>query len=53
MLIDDDAKLWAGWALIGAKHRGYDSGDPGLFPAMRDVPWKTGDQDPIVSSMMN
>src|SRR5262249_2125470 len=43
--IDDDAKLWAGWALIGARHRVYYSGDTGLFPALREIGEKLGPFD--------
>jgi L-ascorbate metabolism protein UlaG (beta-lactamase superfamily) len=45
MVIDSDAKLWAGWALIGARHRVYYSGDTGLFPAMRDIGARLGPFD--------
>jgi len=33
-LIDKDKTLWAGYALVGSKHRVYFSGDTGLFPDM-------------------
>jgi L-ascorbate metabolism protein UlaG (beta-lactamase superfamily) len=45
MLIDDDAKLWAGYAIIGPRHRVYDSGDTGLFPALREVGARLGPFD--------
>lgn len=45
MLIDDDSKLWAGWALLGPAHRVYYSGDTGLFPAMRDIGQRLGPFD--------
>ena len=45
MLIDDDAKLWAGWALLGPHHRVYYSGDTGLFPAMREIGARLGPFD--------
>ncbi|MBL9009466.1 MAG: MBL fold metallo-hydrolase [Myxococcales bacterium] len=45
MLIDDDAKLWAGYALLGPQHRVYYSGDTGLFPAMRDIGARLGPFD--------
>lgn len=45
MLIDDDAKLWAGFALVGTAHRVYYSGDTGLFPAMREIGQRLGPFD--------
>jgi len=33
-LFDKDKTLWAGYALVGARHRVYFSGDTGLFPDM-------------------
>ena len=45
MLSDDDAKLWAGYALVGAAHRVYYSGDTGLFPAMREIGERLGPFD--------
>ena len=45
MLVDDDAKLWAGWALLGPKNRVYYSGDTGLFPAMKDIGERFGPFD--------
>ncbi len=36
-LVDNNAKLWAGFALVGNKHRVYYSGDTGLFPAMKQI----------------
>lgn len=45
VLWDKDAKLWAGWVVIGPKHRVYYSGDTGLFPAMRDIGSKLGPFD--------
>ena len=40
-LVDNNTKLWAGFALIGNKHRVYYSGDTGLFPAMKQIGGKT------------
>jgi L-ascorbate metabolism protein UlaG (beta-lactamase superfamily) len=37
LLVDDGAKLWAGYAFIGARHRVYYSGDTGLFPGLRTI----------------
>jgi L-ascorbate metabolism protein UlaG (beta-lactamase superfamily) len=45
MLVDDDAKLWAGWAMIGPAHRVWYSGDTGLHPAMRDIGERLGPFD--------
>jgi L-ascorbate metabolism protein UlaG (beta-lactamase superfamily) len=45
MAIDTDAKLWSGWALLGARHRVYFSGDTGLFPGMRDIGARLGPFD--------
>lgn len=44
-LLDKDEQLWAGWALIGAQHRVYYSGDTGLFPAMKDIGARLGPFD--------
>jgi L-ascorbate metabolism protein UlaG (beta-lactamase superfamily) len=42
---DKDQKLWAGYALIGPKHRVFFSGDTGLFPALREVGKRFGPFD--------
>lgn len=44
-LFDKDANLWAGYALIGAKHRVFFSGDTGLFSAMKDIGERLGPFD--------
>jgi L-ascorbate metabolism protein UlaG (beta-lactamase superfamily) len=44
-VLDDDATLWAGYALQGAKHRVYYSGDTGLFPALKDIGERLGPFD--------
>jgi L-ascorbate metabolism protein UlaG (beta-lactamase superfamily) len=44
-LSDSDAKLWAGYAFIGAAHRVYFSGDSGLFPALADIGARLGPFD--------
>jgi L-ascorbate metabolism protein UlaG (beta-lactamase superfamily) len=36
-VFDKDMTLGSGYAMIGASHRVYYSGDTGLFPAMRDI----------------
>jgi L-ascorbate metabolism protein UlaG (beta-lactamase superfamily) len=45
MLLDKDATLWAGYALVGPEHRAYFSGDTGLFPAMADIGERLGPFD--------
>jgi L-ascorbate metabolism protein UlaG (beta-lactamase superfamily) len=45
LLIDRDATLWAGYALLGPRHRAYFSGDTGLFPAMREIGAQLGPFD--------
>lgn len=45
MVFDDDATLWAGFALLGTQHRVYYSGDTGLFSAMRDIGERLGPFD--------
>jgi L-ascorbate metabolism protein UlaG (beta-lactamase superfamily) len=44
-LIDNDSTLWASYALIGAQHRAYFSGDTGLFPALREIGERLGPFD--------
>jgi L-ascorbate metabolism protein UlaG (beta-lactamase superfamily) len=44
-LFDKDATLWASYALLGAEHRVYFSGDTGLFPALRDIGARFGPFD--------
>lgn len=43
--LDKDATLWAGFALLGPRHRAYYSGDTGLFPAMKDIGERLGPFD--------
>jgi L-ascorbate metabolism protein UlaG (beta-lactamase superfamily) len=45
MLTDDDAKLWAGWAMIGPRHRVWYSGDTGLHPTLREIGERFGPFD--------
>ena len=45
LVIDNDATLWASYALIGPRHRVWFSGDTGLFPAMRDIGERLGPFD--------
>lgn len=44
-LFDKDRTLWAGYALLGPRHRAYYSGDTGLFPALREIGEKLGPFD--------
>ncbi len=44
-LLDKDATLWAGYALIGPRHRVYFSGDTGYFPAMKEIGARLGPFD--------
>jgi L-ascorbate metabolism protein UlaG (beta-lactamase superfamily) len=45
LLVDDGAKLWTGYAFLGARHRVYYSGDTGLFPGMRTIGERLGPFD--------
>jgi len=45
LIFDDGAKLWAGYAFLGARHRVYYSGDTGLFPALRTIGERLGPFD--------
>jgi L-ascorbate metabolism protein UlaG (beta-lactamase superfamily) len=45
LLFDDGAKLWTGYAFLGARHRVYYSGDTGLFPGMRTIGERLGPFD--------
>ena len=44
-LVDDGAKLWMGYAFLGARHRVYYSGDTGLFPGLRAIGERLGPFD--------
>jgi L-ascorbate metabolism protein UlaG (beta-lactamase superfamily) len=44
-VFDKDSKLWAGYALLGNRHRVYFSGDTGLFKAMRAIGERLGPFD--------
>lgn len=44
-LLDRDKTLWAGYALIGQRHRVYFSGDTGLFPDMVKIGERFGPFD--------
>jgi L-ascorbate metabolism protein UlaG (beta-lactamase superfamily) len=45
LIVDDGAKLWAGFAFLGKVHRVYYSGDTGLFPALRSIGERFGPFD--------
>lgn len=42
---DLDQTLWAGYAMIGDRHRVFFSGDTGIFPAMKEIGEKLGPFD--------
>ncbi|NUP05148.1 MAG: hypothetical protein HOW73_03705 [Polyangiaceae bacterium] len=44
-LFDQNATLWASYALLGPKHRVYFSGDTGLFPGLADIGEQLGPFD--------
>jgi L-ascorbate metabolism protein UlaG (beta-lactamase superfamily) len=45
LFLDNGAKLWAGYAFVGANHRVYYSGDTGLFPGLRTIGERLGPFD--------
>jgi len=45
LFVDDGAKLWTGYAFLGARHRVYYSGDTGLFPGLRTIGERLGPFD--------
>jgi len=44
-LFDQNATLWAGYALVGPSHRVYFSGDTGMFPELADIGERLGPFD--------
>lgn len=44
-LADAEATLWAGWAMIGAAHRVFFSGDTGMFPGFIEIGARLGPFD--------
>ena len=44
-VFDQNRTLWAGYALVGASHRVYFSGDTGLFRGMREIGERLGPFD--------
>jgi L-ascorbate metabolism protein UlaG (beta-lactamase superfamily) len=45
LLVDDDKKLWTGYAFVGPRHRVYYSGDTGLFPGLQTIGDRLGPFD--------
>ncbi|MCO4763388.1 MAG: MBL fold metallo-hydrolase [Myxococcales bacterium] len=44
-IFDQNATLWAGYALVGKRHRVFFSGDTGLFPGMKRIGEQLGPFD--------
>lgn len=44
-LFDQNATLWAGYALVGPRHRVFFSGDTGMFPELSDIGRELGPFD--------
>ena len=44
-LLDQNATLWAGYALVGPQHRVFFSGDTGMFPELSDIGSRFGPFD--------
>ena len=44
-LLDQNATLWAGYALVGPSHRVFFSGDTGMFPELSDIGERFGPFD--------
>jgi L-ascorbate metabolism protein UlaG (beta-lactamase superfamily) len=42
---DQDQTLWAGWAIVGPKHRVFYSGDTAMFPGFREIGQRLGPFD--------
>ena len=42
---DVDRTLWAGWAILGPRHRVYFSGDSGMFPGFAEIGERLGPFD--------
>jgi len=45
LLVDDNAKLWTGYAFLGPHHRVYYAGDTGLFPGLHAIGDRLGPFD--------
>ena len=48
MMTDRDATLWAGWAMIGSRHRVYYSGDTAMFPLFVQIGRRLGPFDATI-----
>lgn len=44
-MTDKDQTLWAGWAIVGPKHRVYFSGDTAMFPGFAEIGERLGPFD--------
>ncbi len=44
-LVDRDHTLWAGWAMLGPKHRAFYSGDTAMFPGFKEIGERLGPFD--------
>ncbi|MCP5071485.1 MAG: hypothetical protein GY946_33410 [bacterium] len=44
-IIDSNKTLWAGWALVGPRHRAYFSGDTAMFPGFEEIGSRLGPFD--------
>ena len=45
LFTDQNATLWAGWAIAGARHRGFYSGDTALHPEFKEIGERLGPFD--------
>ena len=45
VMTDMNRTLWAGWAMVGPKHRVYYSGDTAMFPGLREIGERLGPFD--------
>lgn len=44
-IVDKDATLWSGWAMLGSAHRVYYSGDTAMFPGFSEIGERLGPFD--------
>jgi L-ascorbate metabolism protein UlaG (beta-lactamase superfamily) len=44
-LFDQNETLWAGYALVGPRHRAFFSGDTGMFPGLKEIGERLGPFD--------
>ena len=44
-LVDSNQTLWASWAILGAHHRAYFSGDTAMFPGFKEIGERLGPFD--------